>query len=115
MCERRQAKAKHWILIFLIQPSANRSWALPADWVAGRKAVVPFGRFGAYYNIYETKDQRFLTVGTIEPKFWKKFCELIKAPDLAERQFDFDHEKEISERVAKAVSSKTSGRMGASW
>ena len=67
----------------------------------------PFGRFGAYYNIYETKDHRFLTVGTIEPKFWKKFCELIKAPDLAERQFDFDHEKEISERVAKAVSSKT--------
>ena len=67
----------------------------------------PFGRFGSYYNIYKTRDGRFLTVGTIEPKFWKKFCHLANVPELAEQQFDFDHEEEQIKRIAAAVQSKT--------
>mgnify|MGYP003324295670 CR=1 FL=1 len=32
------------------------------------------------YNIYETKDNKYLALGALEDKFWKKFCEIIKAP-----------------------------------
>ena len=67
----------------------------------------PFGRLGSYYNIYKTKDGRFLTVGTIEPKFWRQFCHLINAPELADQQFDFDHEDEQIKRIAAAVKTKT--------
>lgn len=67
----------------------------------------PFGRFGSYYNVYKTKDGRFLTVGTIEPKFWKHFCQLINAPELVARQFDFAHEDEQIKRIAAAVKTKT--------
>lgn len=31
----------------------------------------------ACYGVYETKDGRYLSVGTLEPKFWKSFCEVI--------------------------------------
>ena len=34
----------------------------------------------ARYNIYETKDNKFLALGALEDKFWKKFCKIINAP-----------------------------------
>ena len=35
----------------------------------------------ARYNIYETKDKKFIALGALEDKFWIKFCEIIKAPE----------------------------------
>jgi len=34
------------------------------------------------YNIYETKDGRYLALGALEPKFWRAFCQAIQRPDL---------------------------------
>ena len=34
------------------------------------------GQF-AFYNVYETKDGKYMTVGATELKFWKRLCELI--------------------------------------
>ena len=67
----------------------------------------PFGRTAHYYNIYKCKDGRFLTVGTIEPKFWQRFCDLIEYPDLEKRQFDFAHKEEIEARIKEKLLSKT--------
>lgn len=36
----------------------------------------------ACYDVYETKDGRHLSVGALEPKFWRTFCEGIGRPDL---------------------------------
>ncbi len=33
------------------------------------------------YNIYPTKDDRYLAVGALEPKFWQRFCALMNAPE----------------------------------
>lgn len=66
-----------------------------------------FGRIAHYYNIYETKDGRFLTVGTIEPKFWKRFCQLIGCEELISRQYDFEHGQELQEQIGKVVKEKT--------
>jgi alpha-methylacyl-CoA racemase len=46
----------------------------------------------ACYRIYATADGRRLTVGALEPKFFRRLCELIDRPDLAERQYDPDQE-----------------------
>lgn len=67
----------------------------------------PFGRTAHYYNIYKCKDGRFLTVGTIEPKFWQRFCDLIECPELEKRQFDFAHKEEIEARIKEKLLSKT--------
>ena len=43
-----------------------------------------------FYALYETKDGRWLSVATVEPKFWVRMCELVGAPELADRQFAAD-------------------------
>lgn len=40
------------------------------------------------YNVYETKDGKFVGLGAIESKFWEAFCNVVKRKDLIKRQFD---------------------------
>ena len=35
----------------------------------------------AFYNVYETKDNKFLSVGAAEKKFWIELCELVGKPE----------------------------------
>jgi alpha-methylacyl-CoA racemase len=62
--------------------------------VAHRLAGDPIPRLltggAACYRIYETADGRFLTVGALEPKFWRRLCELLERPDFVDRAFDAD-------------------------
>jgi len=46
----------------------------------------------ACYRIYRTADGRALTVGALEPVFFRRLCELLDVPELGERQFDPDQE-----------------------
>jgi alpha-methylacyl-CoA racemase len=46
----------------------------------------------ACYRIYQTADGRHLTVGALEPAFFRRLTELLGRPELAERQFDADQE-----------------------
>lgn len=67
-----------------------------------------FGRTAShYYSVYKTKDDRYLSIGTIEPKFWQKMCRLIDLPELENCQFDFAHSAEIKEKLAAAFAGKT--------
>lgn len=45
---------------------------------------------GSYvaYNIYETKDGRFIALAALELKFWTNFCEFAKRPDWQAKQFE---------------------------
>jgi crotonobetainyl-CoA:carnitine CoA-transferase CaiB-like acyl-CoA transferase len=42
----------------------------------------------ACYCIYETADGRHLTVAALEPKFWRRLCELIERSELVDRAFE---------------------------
>jgi alpha-methylacyl-CoA racemase len=42
----------------------------------------------ACYRIYATADDRYLTVAALEPKFWRRLCELLERPDLVDRAFE---------------------------
>lgn len=37
---------------------------------------------GGFYDTYQTADERYLSVGSLEPKFWAGFCQTIGRPDL---------------------------------
>ena len=39
----------------------------------------------ANYNIYQTKDGRYLSVGCLEQKFWQKLCVVLNRPDLIDK------------------------------
>lgn len=46
----------------------------------------------ACYRTYATADDRRLTVGALEAKFFARLCELIERPELAQAQFAADQE-----------------------
>ncbi|MDO4177858.1 MAG: CoA transferase [Phascolarctobacterium sp.] len=81
--------------------------AASAVWGCAETGTQPFGRVAHYYNIYKCKDGRFMTVGTIEPKFWQRFCDLIECPELEHRQYDFAHKDEIAAKISAKMLEKT--------
>ncbi len=54
----------------------------------------------ACYRIYATADGRRLTVGALEPVFFRRLAELIERPDLGVRQYDADQETLAAELAA---------------
>ena len=56
------------------------------NWIAD--GIVPGAGDGmlnggfACYNIYETKDGRYMALGALEPQFWAAFCQAVNRPDL---------------------------------
>jgi alpha-methylacyl-CoA racemase len=50
----------------------------------------------ACYRIYATADGRFLTLGALEPQFFRRLCELIGKPELAARQFDAAAQEDLA-------------------
>ena len=40
----------------------------------------------AYYRVYATRDGRHITLGAVEPKFWRAFCDAAGRPDWIARQ-----------------------------
>ena len=80
---------------------------ISALWGCKETGEQPFGRIAHYYNIYRTKDGRYLTVGTIEPKFWQRFCDLLECPELEKRQYDFAHGEELQKIIAEKIAQKT--------
>lgn len=62
----------------------------------------------AYYSIYETKDERYLAVGAVEPKFWSAFCEIIEREDLIKRQeAPLDEQRQMQQEVQGIIKTKT--------
>lgn len=41
----------------------------------------------ASYNIYETADGKYLSLGCLEEKFWKEFCRAVEREDLIDEQY----------------------------
>jgi len=61
-----------------------------------------------YYQIYKTKDNRYLTVGAIEMKFWHTLCETLGRKDLKLKQGSQGEEREkVFEEIQKEFIKKT--------
>ncbi len=47
-----------------------------------------------FYNVYKTKDNKFLSIGVVEAKFWRELCKGIDREDLSLKQFAKGEERE---------------------
>jgi crotonobetainyl-CoA:carnitine CoA-transferase CaiB-like acyl-CoA transferase len=62
---------------------------------------------GSFYDYYQTADGRYLSVGSLEPKFWQGFCTALNRPDLISRGLDQSPENQqglkadIQEEIGK--------------
>lgn len=59
----------------------------------------------ACYRIYPTADGRQLTVAALEPRFFRRLCELLGRPELAERQWQHDQEP-LADELAESFAAK---------
>jgi len=64
------------------------------------------------YAIYETRDGRHVTVGALEPHFWRTLCERIGLPEFVETQFA---EGEKREEMFRRVRARFRERTMAEW
>jgi len=65
-----------------------------------------------FYSLYETKDGQWLSVATVEPKFWERMCELIGAPELTGKQFAEPPERPA---IAETLAARFRERTLAEW
>lgn len=65
------------------------------------------GRY-ACYQVYPTKDGRYMSLGALEPKFWKNFCEAVGKEDLIPKQFIEGEERiQIIEEMRRLFRTRT--------
>lgn len=57
----------------------------------------------ACYQIYQTADGRFISLGAIEPKFWAKFCNALNRPQWIPRQMEPAPQSALIAEVASAI------------
>lgn len=63
---------------------------------------------GSFYGYYKTKDGRYVSVGCLEPHFWKNFCAAIERPDLETQNQNFgENTKHLQKKIARVISQKT--------
>lgn len=54
----------------------------------------------AYYRVYETSDGRRVSLGAIEPKFWRAFCEAAGCPEWVPRHGDAFPQRALIDSVS---------------
>ena len=64
----------------------------------------------ACYNTYETADGRFLSIGAVEHRFWKKLCEHLKYPEYVDQQYDDGRRLEIIDTLRAVFRQKSLDR-----
>lgn len=74
-----------------------------ADGAVPEPADHLFNHGFACYNIYETRDGRYMTLGAIEPQFWKAFCRASGRNDWASIDHfkPGPHQQALTESIAE--------------
>lgn len=73
-----------------------------------RPARLLHGQF-ACYRTYRTADGRHVTVAAIEPRFFRRLCELVGHPELARGQFEAEAQDELADTLSRVFSQQTLG------
>jgi alpha-methylacyl-CoA racemase len=87
--------------------------AIPLAQVRAQGEAVPRGMHrltGRYacYGVYECADGRFMSVGALEPKFWRALCQALDRPDLVEEQYaDGSAQERLRAELADVFASRS--------
>jgi crotonobetainyl-CoA:carnitine CoA-transferase CaiB-like acyl-CoA transferase len=61
----------------------------------------------ACYNIYETQDGKYVSLGAVEKKFWAEFCDKLGLPDYINLQWKKDEQKKIIDEISELMKTKS--------
>lgn len=60
------------------------------------------------YNVYRTKDGRWMAIGALESKFWETLCDILGCPELKGRHIVYGEEaKPVKEKLAATFALRT--------
>lgn len=60
------------------------------------------------YAIYQTKDQRYISLGALEPKFWENFCQAVEKPEwLSSHYSPQQDENPVYQEIQALIRSRT--------
>jgi len=78
------------------------------------RGMAPFNLQGASlcYNVFKTKDGKFVSVGDIEAKFWENFCKAVGRMDLVDKPYATYQEGDRNTEILKEI---FAGRTQAEW
>jgi crotonobetainyl-CoA:carnitine CoA-transferase CaiB-like acyl-CoA transferase len=88
---------------------AWQSLALTAAGRPGGEAARGQGRLSggaACYQIYQTADRRFVTLGALEAKFWTNFCRALGREDWIARQWETMPQTALIAEVAEVIAAR---------
>ena len=69
--------------------------------IAGPRQVLLTGRY-AFYDVYRCRDDKWVSVGAIEPHFYRNLCGLLGLERFADCQMDDDRQDEIRQAFREA-------------
>jgi crotonobetainyl-CoA:carnitine CoA-transferase CaiB-like acyl-CoA transferase len=62
------------------------------------------------YNLYRTRDERYMAVGALEKKFWETLCDILGCPELKPKHIVFGEEaRPVKARLAALFATRTQG------
>jgi len=93
-----------WMGMHIVKYLADRLLPYPQDSM--------FNGALACYNIYKTKDDRFVVLGAMEEKFWVSFCKVIGREDLIPLQWEG---QTIQEKMKEELSLLFREKTRAEW
>lgn len=85
--EREKTREGRWLDISMLDGSLFLMGLAFFDWGIGKPISPgrpPISRGAVNFNVYETKDGKYLALGALEDNFWYPFCEAIERPEWKE-------------------------------
>ncbi len=58
------------------------------------------------YDVYRTRDGKYLAVAALEPQFWDAFCRAVGCPELIAKQYDEGARQEIAARLTGIIATR---------
>lgn len=84
---------------------------LPNYWASNRipnRGELTLNGGKACYEVYRTKDDRFLAVGALEFKFWKNFCTVIRKEEfIAKLEDPIENQRIMKAEIQEVILQKT--------
>lgn len=61
----------------------------------------------AFYQIYRTKDGKYVSLGAVEEKFFAEFCNKIGRPEFIEKQYDKAAQRQMIDEISAIMLERT--------
>jgi len=65
-----------------------------------------------FYNVYETKDRKFISIASLEPKFWVELCKALGVEEYQDQQIT---SAEVSQKIRADLAEKFRGKNRDEW